>query len=191
MPHQRSVHPVRLAVSTVIFALLPRPPPGSPCSGLPSCDARVNRSGGAGRCPVGGCPRTKRSRPPPLARCAPTTGLAPNYLEQLYTFGDVDRSPEERVVSVVYWALVQSDEAAAGDGRRRERALGSRPTPCPSSRSTTTASSSTRSGACARRSSTPSSPTRSSARRSRSPSCARSTRSCCSAASTRPTSAAR
>ncbi len=41
---------------------------------------------------------------------AETTGLAPKYLEQLYTFGAVDRSPGERVVSVVYWALVHSDE---------------------------------------------------------------------------------
>ena len=41
---------------------------------------------------------------------AETTGLAPRYLEQLYTFGAPDRSPDERVVSVVYWALVHSDE---------------------------------------------------------------------------------
>ena len=34
------------------------------------------------------------------------------YLEQLYTFGDPGRSPGGRVVSVVYWALVESDEAA-------------------------------------------------------------------------------
>jgi 8-oxo-dGTP diphosphatase len=42
-----------------------------------------------------------------------TTGLAPSYLEQLYCFGDVDRSPTGRVVSVVYWALVRGEEAAA------------------------------------------------------------------------------
>ena len=41
-----------------------------------------------------------------------TTGLEPRYLEQLYAFGQVDRSPE-RVVSIVYWALVGKDEAAA------------------------------------------------------------------------------
>lgn len=40
-----------------------------------------------------------------------TTALAPKYLEQLYAFGDTDRSPENRVVSIVYWALVDSDEA--------------------------------------------------------------------------------
>ena len=45
-----------------------------------------------------------------------TTGLEPRYLEQLYAFGDPDRSPGERVVSIVYWALVGGDEA----GRARE-----------------------------------------------------------------------
>ena len=42
-----------------------------------------------------------------------TTGLTPRYLEQLYAFGDVTRSTAaERVVSIVYWALVRSEEAA-------------------------------------------------------------------------------
>jgi 8-oxo-dGTP diphosphatase len=40
-----------------------------------------------------------------------TTSLEPAYLEQLYAFGDVDRSPDQRMVSVVYWALVRPDEA--------------------------------------------------------------------------------
>ncbi|REJ07721.1 NUDIX hydrolase [Microbacterium bovistercoris] len=39
---------------------------------------------------------------------AETTALMPSYLEQLYTFGAVDRSPT-RVVSIVYWALLRSD----------------------------------------------------------------------------------
>ena len=34
------------------------------------------------------------------------TGLSKIFLEQLYTFSDVDRDPRERVVSVVYYALV-------------------------------------------------------------------------------------
>jgi 8-oxo-dGTP diphosphatase len=46
---------------------------------------------------------------------AETTGLAPRYLEQLYSFGDparsVNGSTNERVVSIVYWALVGTDEA--------------------------------------------------------------------------------
>lgn len=34
------------------------------------------------------------------------TGLADIYLEQLYTFGQVDRDPRERIVTVAYYALV-------------------------------------------------------------------------------------
>jgi 8-oxo-dGTP diphosphatase len=34
------------------------------------------------------------------------TGLADIYLEQLYTFGQIDRDPRERVVTVAYYALV-------------------------------------------------------------------------------------
>ena len=37
-----------------------------------------------------------------------TTALSASYLEQLYAFGEVERSPT-RVVSVVYWALLRSD----------------------------------------------------------------------------------
>jgi 8-oxo-dGTP diphosphatase len=37
---------------------------------------------------------------------AEETGLDKVFLEQLYTFGAVDRDPRERVVSVVYYALV-------------------------------------------------------------------------------------
>lgn len=43
---------------------------------------------------------------------AETTALRPSYLEQLYTFGHPDRSPGDRVVSVVYSALLRSHEAA-------------------------------------------------------------------------------
>lgn len=37
---------------------------------------------------------------------AEEAGLAEVYLEQLYTFGTVDRDPRERVISVAYYALV-------------------------------------------------------------------------------------
>jgi 8-oxo-dGTP diphosphatase len=40
------------------------------------------------------------------------TGLSRIFLEQLYTFGDVDRDPRERVVSVAYYALVNLSEHA-------------------------------------------------------------------------------
>jgi 8-oxo-dGTP diphosphatase len=40
-------------------------------------------------------------------------GLTNIFLEQLYTFGEVDRDPRERVVSVAYYALVNLAEHAA------------------------------------------------------------------------------
>lgn len=36
------------------------------------------------------------------------TGIEVNYLEQLYTFGEPDRDPRQRVISVAYFGLVKS-----------------------------------------------------------------------------------
>jgi 8-oxo-dGTP diphosphatase len=99
-----------LAVSTVIFALRP------------------DRSG----VPIVWLPLVRRTREPFFEQWAlpggivgadeslegaarrnlgDTTRLEPAYLEQLYAFGNVDRSPGQRLVSIVYWALVRPDEA--------------------------------------------------------------------------------
>jgi 8-oxo-dGTP diphosphatase len=48
------------------------------------------------------------------------TSVTKVFLEQLYTFGDVDRDPRERVVSVAYYALVKLSDhrvRAATDAR--------------------------------------------------------------------------
>jgi len=102
---------VSLAVSTVIFALRPDSKTGLMTLWLPL--VRRIREPYEGQWALPGGPLIAGED---LAASANhtlerTTGLAPKYLEQLYAFGAIDRSPD-RVVSIVYWALVQSDEAA-------------------------------------------------------------------------------
>jgi 8-oxo-dGTP diphosphatase len=42
------------------------------------------------------------------------TGLISNpFLEQLYTFGDIDRDPRDRIVSVAYYGLINTTELKA------------------------------------------------------------------------------
>jgi len=41
---------------------------------------------------------------------AEETGIEDVYLEQLYTFGAVERDPRERVITVAYYALIPSDQ---------------------------------------------------------------------------------
>ncbi|MDR6907924.1 ADP-ribose pyrophosphatase YjhB (NUDIX family) [Agromyces sp. 3263] len=107
--HDRGAQ-ARLAVSTVIFALSPDAGAASPSLRIPL--VRRLREPGAGRwaLPGGWLPVDEALDEAAARTLGETTGLAPRYLEQLYTFGAPDRSPDERVVSVVYWALVHSDE---------------------------------------------------------------------------------
>jgi 8-oxo-dGTP diphosphatase len=53
---------------------------------------------------------------------AEETGLAKIFLEQLYTFGDIDRDPRERIVTVAYYALVNAHVRVSGasDAARAE-----------------------------------------------------------------------
>ena len=112
---------VSLAVSTVIFALRPHPTTGLMTLWLPL--VRRIREPYEGQWALPGGPLEPDEDLAASARhtLERTTGLAPNYLEQLYAFGSLDRSPDDRVVSIVYWALVQPDEVArAVDGENVE-----------------------------------------------------------------------
>lgn len=108
-PNIAPTGPIELAVSTVIFALRPHPVTGEMTIWLPL--VRRIREPHRGRWALPGGPLAPEdslvtSAARTLTR---TTGLEPRYLEQLYAFGNLDRSPD-RVVSIVYWALVRAEE---------------------------------------------------------------------------------
>ena len=103
----------RVAVSTVIFTLRRTDAGDRPALALPL--VRRTRDPYDDRWALpGGWLDIAESLDAAAARTlGETTGLAPSYLEQLYAFGAVDRSPT-RVVSIVYWALLRPDDASAG-----------------------------------------------------------------------------
>ncbi len=112
---------VSLAVSTVIFALRPHPKTGRDTLWLPL--VRRIREPYEGQWALPGGPLEMDEDLAGSARgtLERTTGLTPNHIEQLYSFGEIDRSPADRVVSIVYWALVRPDEAVrAVDGENVE-----------------------------------------------------------------------
>lgn len=109
-----------LAVSTVIFALR-RSEDDDPAesAGLWLPLVRRIRDPYRGRWALPGGPIAMDESLADSARrnLRETTKVEPKYLEQLYAFGGLDRSPDQRVVSIVYWALIGADEAdAAQDG---------------------------------------------------------------------------
>jgi 8-oxo-dGTP diphosphatase len=111
-----------VAVSTVIFALRPGPD-GRPELSLPLVVRTRDPYDGMWALP-GGPLGDETLEDAARRTLAATTGLAPAYLEQMYTFGDPDRSPEGgRVVSVVYWALVRADEVAGARPQQNVRWL--------------------------------------------------------------------
>ncbi len=112
---------VSLAVSTVIFALRPHPVTGLMTLWLPLVRRIREPYEGQWALPGGPLEADEDLATSAQHTLERTTGLAPNYLEQLYAFGNVDRSPDDRVVSIVYWALVRQDEVArAVDGENVE-----------------------------------------------------------------------
>lgn len=112
---------VSLAVSTVIFALRPHPRTGEDTLWLPLVRRIREPYEGAWALPGGPLEADEDLAASARNTLERTTGLTTNYLEQLYSFGEIDRSPADRVVSIVYWALVRPDEAArAVDGENVE-----------------------------------------------------------------------
>ena len=106
---------VTVAVSTVIFGL--RTHAGGLAVHLPL--VRRVREPHLDRWALPGGPLRSDESLRDAARrtLADTTGLDPHHLEQLYTFGAVERggagsTAHARVVSIVYWALVRTEEAA-------------------------------------------------------------------------------
>jgi 8-oxo-dGTP diphosphatase len=117
MTQQFTGQRVDLAVSTVIFALRPHPRTGKLTLWLPL--VRRNRQPYEGKWALPGGPLAAEHDLVTSARqtLESTVGISETYLEQLYSFGAVDRGGDERTVSVVYWALVPRDrEPAVVDG---------------------------------------------------------------------------
>lgn len=54
---------------------------------------------------------------------AAKAGLSGIFLEQLYTFGDVDRDPRTRVITVAYYALVDTSRLRSAKPERGEATL--------------------------------------------------------------------
>ena len=101
------------------------------------------------------------------------TGLGDVFLEQLYTFGALDRDPRGRVVSVAYYALVNLADHRVQSGTDARDARWFAVRTRAASPSTTTASSRWRSSACAPRFATNRSASRCCRERSSSRSCRR------------------
>lgn len=113
--HSAADDVTRVAVSTVIFSLRRDPGLDAPSLVLPLVRRTRDPHEGLWALP-GGWLDIRESLDAAASRTlAETTGLVPSYLEQLYAFGAVERS-DTRVVSIVYWALLRTDDASTGLG---------------------------------------------------------------------------
>lgn len=108
---ERLAQPPALAISTVIFALRPSAESGRPTLWLPLVRRIREPFKDLWALPGGPLTQADSLQDAAARNLQDTTGLAPNYLEQLYAFGGLHRSPSQRVVSIVYWALAQSTQA--------------------------------------------------------------------------------
>lgn len=117
---ERAQLPPSLAISTVIFALTPESTRGEagggPALWIPLVRRVKEPFRGRWALPGGPLAPTESLEDAARRNLRQTTGLEPEYLEQLYAFGGLNRSsrPErgsQRVVSIVYWALVRPPEA--------------------------------------------------------------------------------
>jgi 8-oxo-dGTP diphosphatase len=102
---------IDLAVSTVIFALRPHPETGLSSLWLPLVRRIRDPFADLWALPGGWVAGDESLADAAARNLVETTSLQPTYLEQLYAFGDLERSPSGRVVSVVYWALVRPEVA--------------------------------------------------------------------------------
>jgi len=102
---------IGLAVSTVIFALRPHPQTGLSALWIPLVRRNRDPFGGSWALPGGWVSEQESLADAAARNLLETTSVEPSYLEQLYCFGEVDRSPDRRVVSIVYWALVRPEQA--------------------------------------------------------------------------------
>ncbi|CBT75550.1 MULTISPECIES: NUDIX hydrolase [Glutamicibacter] len=111
--NERRNLPPALAVSTVILGIREGKDGGPDKLCLPL--VRRIRQPHAGMWALPGGPvETRESLGQAASRnLAETTGLRPSYLEQLYTFGDIDRSPTHRLVTIAYFALLNADQVGA------------------------------------------------------------------------------
>jgi 8-oxo-dGTP diphosphatase len=71
----------------------------------------------------GGCVQTDEAlEDAAIRRLEEETGLGSVYVEQLYTFGEPDRDPRDRIITVAYFAVVPpADEVPQGDDMSRMR----------------------------------------------------------------------
>lgn len=119
--HMTRSRDIDVAVSTVILTLR-RTGDGDPVLALPLVRRTREPYEGQWALPGGWLTTTESPVDAAARTLAETAGLTPSYLEQLYAFGAVDRSPT-RVVSIVYWALLRQDEVDAQSAAHRASGL--------------------------------------------------------------------